>query len=176
MPVAPARVDEPAPTPAPESLRDAAPAGSLMPAPSFSVPVPPSAPSTSDPAAAERPSAAPAPLEAERLINLWKARPNEARSRRAHEIAGIANRVAAAYPGDPRVAAMTATLPAYLRAQASGALDRAEPLSAVLYFRAYRMLDFAPPDPELERRIEKARPAGLPAERRGPPQPTPGGG
>jgi serine/threonine-protein kinase len=176
MPVAPARADEPAPTPAPESLRDVVPAGSLMPAPSFSVPVPPPAPSTSEPAAAERPLAAPAPLEAERLINLWKARTNEARSRRAHEIAGIANRVAAAYPADPRVAAMTATLPAYLRAQASGALDRAEPLSAVLYFRAYRMLDFAPPDPELERRIEKARPAGLPAERRGAPQPTPGGG
>jgi len=166
-----ARTALPAPRPSPEAasrlatetsaaaqkLPDAVgPAGTLMPAPSFVVPTPAPAagPGVGDP----RPSVL-APAEAERLIKLWKARPNEPRARGAREIAAMANDVAGAYPTDPRTEAIRTTLPAYLKTQATAALDGAEPLTALLYFRAYRMLDFAPPDAELQRRLEKLRPS-----------------
>jgi tRNA A-37 threonylcarbamoyl transferase component Bud32 len=151
-------------TPGPKVLQDTVPAGSLMPAAPFAqIPAPPAP----EPSAGAAPSSL-TPPEALRRINLWKARADEPRARRAQEIAGMANRVAAAYPADPRTAEITASLPGFLKSQATGALDRAEPLHAVLYFRAYRLLDFAPADPELERRIDKVRPADLPADRRAP--------
>jgi hypothetical protein len=53
------------------------------------------------------------------------------------------------------VAEIRRSLPAFLRTQAAASLDHAEPLLARLYFHAYRALDFAPPDPELERRLER---------------------
>jgi serine/threonine protein kinase len=157
-PPAQVRFDETAASPAAQSLREAVgSAGALMPTAPFSAAVAPAPPSSAE-AAAPRPGATTAP-EAQRLITLWKARPNEARARRALEVARVANEVAGAYPADPRTAEIKATLPAYLKAQATAALDTAEPIIALLYFRAYRALDFAAPDADLERRLETLRPS-----------------
>jgi tRNA A-37 threonylcarbamoyl transferase component Bud32 len=100
----------------------------------------------------------PLPAQARQLIELWKARPNEPRARRAAEIVKMANRFVDAHPGDPTSDEIEETLPPYLKSQAMAALDAAEPLLAVLYFRAYKQLEFAREDPELARRFEKVAP------------------
>lgn len=62
-----------------------------------------------------------------------------------------------AHPDDPLVNEIRDSLPAFLRSREAEAFDRAQPLNAVLYFRAYRQLSFAPPDNELQSRIERLR-------------------
>jgi serine/threonine-protein kinase len=127
-------------TPAASEAAPPAPAGSEATPPSGSPPAP---------------IASLPPEVALRRIAVWESRPNEPRARLAAQIAQIANRVAAAHPDDPSVAEMRRSLPAFLRTQAAASLDHAEPLLARLYFHGYRALDFAPPDPELERRLER---------------------
>ena len=100
----------------------------------------------------------PPPAQARQLIELWKSRPNEPRARRAIEIARMANRFVDAHPDDPLAGEIEETLPPYLKSQATASLDAAEPLLALLYFRAYRQLQFARDDPELARRIERVAP------------------
>ena len=95
--------------------------------------------------------------EARTALARWKSRPGDIRARRAVEIARLADRFVASHPDTPFAAELRDGLPNYLHAQATEALDAARPLDAVLYFRAYRQLSFAPPDPELARRIERAR-------------------
>ncbi|HTR01676.1 MAG TPA: protein kinase, partial [Thermoanaerobaculia bacterium] len=98
-----------------------------------------------------------APDALRRLVAQWKTLPAEARARRALEIAHRANRVSETHPADPATTELDLSLPPYLKAQALSALDAAEPLVAVLYFRAYKALDFAARDPELERRFARLR-------------------
>ncbi|MFY9551720.1 MAG: hypothetical protein WAU32_11255, partial [Thermoanaerobaculia bacterium] len=62
------------------------------------------------------------------------------------------------HPDDPLAAQIQAELPAFLRKEAASALDRAQPLLAALYLRAYKNLSFAPPVPDLARRIERTPP------------------
>ena len=98
------------------------------------------------------------PAQARQLIELWKGRPNEPRARRAVEIARMANRFVDAHPDDPLSDEIEESLPPYLKSRAMASLDAAEPLLAVLYYRAYKQLDFAREDPELARRFEKVAP------------------
>jgi hypothetical protein len=69
----------------------------------------------------------------------------------------MADRFVDVHPDDPLAAEIRERLPEFLRAQATEALDSARPLEALLYFRAYRQLSFAPPAPDLEARIERLR-------------------
>ena len=127
----------------------------------LAVPAPPApevggaVPTPPHPAGAE---AGLAPAQARQLIELWKGRANEPRARRAIEIARMANRYVDAHPDDPLSDEIEESLPPYLKSQAMASLDAAEPLLAVLYYRAYRQLDFAREDPELARRFEKVAP------------------
>ena len=126
-------------------------------APGDAVPTP-SAPPTPPPSAVPAaPLPGPTPAEARIALTRWRARPEEARARRAPEIARMADRFVGAHPDDPLSAEIRDSLPAFLRTRAAEALDRAQPLNALLYFRAYRQLSFAPPDPDLEARIERLR-------------------
>ena len=70
----------------------------------------------------------------------------------------MANRFVDVHPDDPLSAEIEESLPPYLKSQAMASLDAAEPLLAVLYYRAYKQLDFAREDPELARRFEKVAP------------------
>ena len=69
----------------------------------------------------------------------------------------MANRFVEAYPDDPRAKEIEQGLPEFLKSRATAALDNVDPFIALLYFRAYKQLAFAPEDPELERRIGKVR-------------------
>ncbi len=69
----------------------------------------------------------------------------------------MADRFVASHPDDGLSAEIRESLPAFLRTQSADALDRAQPLNAVLYFRAYKQLAFAPPAPELASRIERLK-------------------
>jgi hypothetical protein len=92
----------------------------------------------------------------------WKTSPNENRARRALEMARTANRFVAEHPAAPLAREIQDTLPVYLKLQATTSLDHAQPVLARLYYRAYRHLRFAPPDPELDRRFESVRPPARP--------------
>ncbi|HVQ54387.1 MAG TPA: serine/threonine-protein kinase [Thermoanaerobaculia bacterium] len=138
----------PSPTPV-EPLAEPAVPAPPAPAVGGGVPTPP------HPAGAE---AGLPPAQARQLIELWKGRPNEPRARRAVEIARMANRFVDAHPEDPLSDEIEESLPPYLKSQAMASLDAAEPLLAVLYYRAYKQLDFAREDPELARRFEKVAP------------------
>ena len=127
---------------------------------------PPSeAPSVPNPLPASGP--VPPPQEAREMIERWTSRPTEARARRAGDIAAMANRTVAAHAGDPVADEIRERLPELLRRETTAALDIAQPLLALLYFRAYKTLAFAPPAPDLEERIARIRPAG-PKPPRGP--------
>ena len=180
----PAARPSPATTPSLEEALAAAPTEVAKAFQEAGIPQPPSAqavppgatvapPGVTPPGGAEAPPAPP-PEQARQLIALWKVRPNEARARRAPEIARMANGFVEAHPDDPLAHEIEGTLPLYLKTQAAAALDHAEPLVALLYFRAYKQLDFAPEDPELERRIERLRPPDEPRPARGR-KPTPEG-
>ncbi len=131
-------------------------------------------PGVAPPGGAEAKPASPAPAEARRRIALWKALPGEARARRAADVVRMVNRFVDDSPDDPLSAELEKTLPSFLKAEASAALDHAQPLVGLLYFRAYEQLDFAPDDPGLESRFENVRPPkdGRP-ERRKTPTPPP---
>ena len=156
----PAAMPPPRPRTVPTALPSPAPTEAPTPAPPTATP----APLAPTPAPATEP-AAPSPPEERtmapdalvRLVAQWKTLPTEARARRALEIAHRANRVSEAHPADAATAELDRSLPPYFKAQALSALDSAQPLVAVLYYRAYRNLDFAPRDPELERRFAKLR-------------------
>jgi serine/threonine-protein kinase len=138
----------PSPT-AVEPLAEPAVPAPPAPAVGSSVPTPPPS------AGAE---AGPPPAQARQLIELWKGRANEPRARRAVEIARMANRFVDTHPDDPLSDEIEESLPPYLKSRAMASLDAAEPLLAVLYYRAYKQLEFAREDPELARRFEKVAP------------------
>ena len=107
------------------------------------------------------------PVEMRQTLARWKTSPNENRARRALEVSRTANRFVDAHPSGPLAREIQDTLPVYLKLQATASLDHAQPVLAHLYYRAYRHLRFAPPDPELDRRFENLRPpATTPGARR----------
>jgi hypothetical protein len=71
-------------------------------------------------------------------LDLWKASPDEGRARRSPAIARAANRFVATHPAAPLSREIESSLPAYLKRQATSALDHAQPVHAHLYFRAAR--------------------------------------
>ncbi len=145
------------PTPAPTAGPPPVPETGLAPMP---------APPANEPESGRSRAGAPSPAEVRRALALWKARANDPRAHRAREIAIMANRFVEVYPEDPLATEITTSLPPFLAAQATGALDGAQPLLALLYFRARKQLAFAPDDPELDRRIGRLRAAAKPP---GPP-------
>jgi hypothetical protein len=144
---------EVAPTPAP-----AAPPSPPAPPPTAAAALPEDRAEADD--AAARPLS---PAAMRQALDLWKASPDEGRARRSPAIARAANRFVALHPVAPLSREIESTLPAYLKRQATGALDRAQPVLAHLYFRAWRQLQFAPPDREFENRFEP--PAATPRPR-----------
>jgi serine/threonine protein kinase len=96
------------------------------------------------------------PERARQHVNRWLAQPVQQRARRAEEVARWANAVASNFPDDARVEKMKHDLPALFRGEAIAALDNRQPYLAGLFYRAYRTLTFAPPDPELDRRMTAA--------------------
>jgi serine/threonine-protein kinase len=138
---APAKIPSPA-APAP-------PAVSEPPAPEAA---------TSDDAEAPRLT----PIEMRQTLVRWKTSPNENRARRALEMARTANRFVSEHPAAPLAREIQDTLPVYLKLHATTSLDHAQPVLARLYYRAYRHLRSAPPDPELDRRFESVRPPTRP--------------
>jgi len=102
------------------------------------------------------------PVEMRQTLVRWKTSPNENRARRALEMARTANRFVAEHPAAPLAREIQDTLLVYLKLQATASLDHAQPVLARLYYRAYRHLRFAPPDPELDRRFENTRPPARP--------------
>ncbi|HYX21993.1 MAG TPA: hypothetical protein VFA98_14210, partial [Thermoanaerobaculia bacterium] len=125
------------------------------PTPAAVLPIPVPAPPIAESAEAEEPAERPlSPMAMRQALDLWKASPDEGRARRSPAIARAANRFVATHPAAPLSREIESSLPAYLKRQATSALDHAQPVHAHLYFRAYRQLRFAPPDPELESRFE----------------------
>jgi serine/threonine-protein kinase len=118
-------------------------------------PVPAAAP---DKPTIPEPSAADAnnPEKARQRLNHWMSRPVEDRARRSVDIARWANKTVAEHPDNPNVRQMTRDLPLLFKGEALAALDRKQPFVAAQFYRAYLMLDFAPADPELTRRMNAA--------------------
>jgi serine/threonine-protein kinase len=114
---------------------------------------------TPSPAAPATPTGVPSPgPEAgqdprRQRLDRWMARPIEERARRAGEIAQWANKAASERPDAPDVRQMKFDLPALLKGETLGALDLKRPYLAMMFYRAYLSLDFAPADAELARRV-----------------------
>jgi serine/threonine-protein kinase len=113
------------------------------------------------------PAGAPTPEQARRILERWRSRPAEARAHMAGDVAQLANRFVQAHPDDPLAAELRERLPEAFRRGAETSWDNARPLLAALYYRAYRQLTFAPPDPELDRRAAEIR-GGVQRPRRRP--------
>jgi serine/threonine-protein kinase len=141
--------------PAPATASPAAPPATAE-VPTAAPAAPPSPPPPPEERAeADDPAARPlSPAAMRQALDLWKASPDEGRARRSPAIARAANRFVATHPVAPLSREIEATLPTYLKRQATGALDRAQPMLAHLYFRAWRQLQFAPADREFESRFE----------------------
>lgn len=155
----------PTPNPAPAAEATARPAPEATPLPASAEPAP--APPVPAPPPGNAAGGA-TPSEALGWIAHWKTLAPQPRARRAAEMARRVNAAVAAHPEDPASVEIRASLPPLLKSDALAALDHAEPLVALLFFRAYRALDFAPRDPELESRLERYRPAGRPGTRETP--------
>jgi serine/threonine protein kinase len=91
-------------------------------------------------------------------LERWMGRPIEERAKRAGEIAQWANKAASEHPGAPDVRQMKIDLPALFKGETLGALDQKRPYLAMMFYRAYLSLDFAPADAELARRVNAAAP------------------
>jgi serine/threonine protein kinase len=93
-----------------------------------------------------------------KFLDQWARRPIERRARRAPEIARVANFWAATHPDDPFAPELKARLPGMLKFDTEAALSGNQPALARLFWRAYRQLNFSPPDPELAQRVRRAVP------------------
>jgi hypothetical protein len=136
-------------TPSPESARTPErPAPTPMLA--APAPVPTAAPALEAPAAARL--TAP---ELRRWLEVWSSRPIENRAHRAMEIAKVSNSWVASHPKAAFRPEVEQWLPKTLKANADTALENGRPFLAKLFFRAYKQLSFAPPDPEFARRVRE---------------------
>jgi serine/threonine-protein kinase len=133
------------------------------------------APGVSPEAAAEAGDAAPEEAEEDEGLDArdaarfrasvaqWRALAPERKSARAVALARGANRFVREWPDDPLSGELRQRLPAAFRDLAVRSLDEGRSVSAVRFYRAYRSLEFAPPDADLDRRFagvarERARP------------------
>lgn len=109
--------------------------------------------------------------EFKRLLDQWAARPIDRRAHRAMEVANMANHWVATHPDEPFTGNLREWLPATLKGETETALDNARPVLAVLFYRAYQHLSFAPIDPGLARRMNEEEPMRRPrGPRRFPPR------
>ena len=84
----------------------------------------------------------------------WKELPVERQAAQAPSLARSASLFVATYPDDPFSGELRQQLPASLRRLAVEELDARRQRIAVRFYEAYRQLDFAPNDTELDRRFE----------------------
>jgi serine/threonine-protein kinase len=118
------------------------------------VPTEPPKAAPTEAAKAESPAAdANNPQRALQRLQTWIARPLEDRAHRSQEIARWANKMTAEHPNAPVAKQMKRDLPRLLRDDVLAALDGKRPRIAAQFYNAYLMLDFAPADPELARRM-----------------------
>jgi serine/threonine-protein kinase len=154
---------EPTARSSPATVSAAPTAAAAEPTPAAASPAPATEAATAEDAAV----ALLTPVEMRQTLGRWKMSPNDNRARRALEISRSANRFVEAHPSGPLAREIQDTLPVYLKLQATMSLDHAQPALGNLYYRAYRHLHFAPPDPELVRRFENLHPpATTPGARR----------
>jgi serine/threonine protein kinase len=147
--------------PHPQATRqaDSHPSPSLTAAPPTRIPTQvPAAVPTPLPAAQPTPRTADwnDPQKARQRLSHWLSRPAEERAHAAIQVSKWANKMATEYPDDANVKQMKHDLPALFRGETIGALDNRQPFLANLFYRAYLGLDFAPPDPDLARRMKAA--------------------
>ncbi len=105
------------------------------------------------------------PQKIRRVLDQWTSRPIDRRAHRAMEVANMANTWVAAHPDDPFTADLKQWLPRTLKRDTEAALGTAEPFLAMLFYRAYRQLDFAPDDADLARRVSELARSGKPPGR-----------
>jgi hypothetical protein len=91
-------------------------------------------------------------------LERWMTRPIEERARRAGEIAQWANKAASEHPDAADVRQMKVDLPALFKGDTLGALEQKRPYLAMMFYRAYLSLDFAPADAQLARRVNAVAP------------------
>jgi len=148
---------------APRILEEATPTAS--PKPRATVTPLPAAPPTAPPPPAPPTVAAGAvqipglgeltPGKMRRLLEDWKSRPIDRRAFQAVRTAYIANLFVRSNPSDPLSAQIREELPKILRDDSDAALNGnpRRPAIAFELATAYLQLTFAPPDPEMERRV-----------------------
>jgi hypothetical protein len=105
-----------------------------------------------------------------RIVDDWKTRPLERQAMQAVRVAYVANQWVKANPDDSLSAEIKATLPKALRDGSDAALNATPPRPgfAFEFATAYLQLAFAPPDPEMERRVLRLQGKGRPGNRRRP--------
>ena len=91
------------------------------------------------------------------LLEQWTRRPIERRAQRAMDVARVANFWTVTHPDDPFTPELRGRLPRLFKSDTETALGNGQPALARLFFRAYRQLRFAPPDPDLAARVRIAR-------------------
>lgn len=84
-------------------------------------------------------------------VQIWRNLPRERKAARALEVARGANRFVKEWPDDPLSGELRQRLPASFRELAQRSLAEGQERAAARFYQAYRALDFAPPDPELDR-------------------------
>ncbi len=122
----------------------------------------PSPPATPEPAAAEPSGSfleAPVRMDAQgtprfrKFLTHWRSLPVERQSFQAMALARSANLFVATYPDDPLSGELRRTLPRSLKDLALGELDEHRPRVAERFYEAYRGLEFAPRDSDLDTRF-----------------------
>lgn len=158
--------------------------------PTATPPTPAPAPATA--AASERPAPPPPPVPAaagdtgtppelpgigvlterkvRKMVGEWGTRPLERRALQAVRVAYVANQWVKAHPQDPLSTELTGSLPKTLREESDSALNASPPRPALSFefATAYLQLAFAPPDPEMERRVLRLGARVRPGNRRKP--------
>jgi tRNA A-37 threonylcarbamoyl transferase component Bud32 len=120
--------------------------------------VPPGAPGAVD-ESIEEPSELPAQMDGDaaprfrKFFRNWWGLPRDRQASQAMSLARAANLFAATYPDDPLTGELRRRLPASLKEGAESELDAGRPRVAARFYAAYRALDFAARDPDLDRRF-----------------------
>jgi hypothetical protein len=88
-----------------------------------------------------------------RFVKHWSTLPVERQSNQAMYLARGANLFVAAYPDDPLSGDLRRSLPGTLKELAEKEIDALRPRVAMRFYEAYRRLEFAPKDPDLDQRF-----------------------
>ena len=88
-----------------------------------------------------------------KFLNHWRTLPVERQAAQAVALARSANLFVATYPDDPLCGQLRRTLPRAFKDLALGELDERRPRIAARFYEAYRELDFAPADRDLDARF-----------------------